>query len=238
MMSCPALHAVVSTPLTFATFRSSPLTTDPTPHLPMHADASLASHTAFTERPPSPQTAYVIHGGDSMATVSCAADRRRDDAFGIHVNFVWRSMDVVNYPRGDASRSFSVMALNAVPGEAARLYPGSHLLLTRATSNPMVEDQHQLHVARRCTDFNLKGCCRRGLRCTFAHVVTIGETGSAIKRRLRPSGRMAMASESTAQPFSVATTTTAPAHSKTTKSGWWYHDPYAMGIVRCASVGH
>lgn len=241
-MSFPASRQTMSPSLTFATFRSTPETTrDQTvPMLPIDADVSLTSYFAPTEMPPSPQTAYIVHDDGSRFDTATASfvERRRDetDGFGIHVNFAWRSVDVVNYPRADISRTFTVVALNPQPGDAPWPCPGSHLLLTRATSKAPCGDDS---IVKRCADFDLKGCCRRGPRCAFAHVVTIGETGGADKRRVhRPKGRAATAAHLTTATAPVAMTTAPVASpSASTKCGWWYRNPYSMSIVRCGSIG-
>jgi hypothetical protein len=98
----------------------------------------------------------------------------------IHVNYAWRSIDAVTYPRLPAGETLSILAPNERP--PADEIPSERVLLTRGSANRRDGNRTMSH----CAHYYFNRMCNRGERCNFVHTAYIQPNATAWQRAPAP----------------------------------------------------
>lgn len=98
----------------------------------------------------------------------------------IHVNYAWRSEDLVQYPRLPAGETLLVLAPNERP--PAEEIPSERVLVTRGS---LMRKEHDGPLSH-CAHYYFNRMCNRGERCNFIHSVLIDPNASDLQRAPAP----------------------------------------------------
>lgn len=98
----------------------------------------------------------------------------------IHVNYAWRSLDVVTYPRLPPGETLVVFAPNERP--PAEDVDSERVLLTRGS---LMRKEHTGPLSH-CAHYYFNRMCNRGERCNFIHAIVIDSNASDLQRAPAP----------------------------------------------------
>jgi hypothetical protein len=98
----------------------------------------------------------------------------------IHVNYAWRSMEAVTYPRLPPGETLSVLAPNERP--PVDEVPSERILVTRGSASRRDGNRTLSH----CAHYYFNRMCNRGERCNFVHAVHIQPNATAWQRAPAP----------------------------------------------------
>lgn len=157
----------------------------------------------------------------------------------VHVNFIYRSIDDVSYRRivirhGDVLTLLSPAGCAAY-GVAAEV-DAKYILKTAAFAHPLPDE------LQRCYYFDVQGCCQRGERCRFVHVVSIDSSITESRRRRKPCLQLTVPQHNAAclkvhrdeTPTAVPAVCCGAPHNIVVivqrGARWWFRNPYAAAL--------